>query len=921
MKIRELRIKSYGKLKDRTILFQDGLNIVYGVNESGKSTIQSFIKAMLYGLGTNRKKDIRSNDRTRFLSLIDGKGSGELVFEYEGREYIVSRTFGSTKKEDKVEVFDKITGENIKEFSVEELGRQLLNLNYASFENTLFVKQLGGGITGSKEDEVMHKITNTFQSGEADISYQKAQQTMENMKKQLTTSRKNGELDVLKVRLQSLYEERVKAVKLSEDNIEDEGKLIELKDKRAEVESEIKKLELYKKHIRQLKLRAEYNEITSYVKKSYELKKKKDEYDTSLSSEDGIIRNEFVDELQDDATILFSLLDNYEEKVREKSEIENNMMMLKEEMSQYGTFEEIDEVMEEGVIKLSVEQQAIEEKISYCERINEELKHLEETFMVKRQQLGVIGRVEEYKDKLSTLLSNYEDKLKELSIRLKTGVTADNFKKQLTDSENKLKQNTMLLFITSILSIVALVGGLWFTTVRIVFIGIGIVLLVISGGLLKNRYRSVYEIKSLKEKKSYYEELEILKNEIERIEQELYYYCDKLDCKGYEQLIAIMKRYDIEKSEIDLLKVKIHEKKQLLDSYRFSELQEKNLQNRRVIDGLLNKTNSKDFEDFKSKLSIYKKLSAKMTEINVQWKSIQKNVEYLQKDVDSKKENLYNRLKSIKLAHIPIEDIPEELNKIKIKLKQREEIMSSLKASEEAYKALTKDKDMAQIENEIKKFIDSNINYSYKNEEDIEKALSKCRQEHIDYEKSIIDLQNSIDNKFLGKRRLYVIEEDIINVKKDIEEKEKLLKSIEVCNAVMGEAFKEVQKSFGPVLNKKVGKVFSRLTNEKYSEVMVTESYGIRVNEKDKFNNIDVEYLSNGTWDQAYLALRLALIDLLFGHREVPIILDDAFVQYDDERMKAAIDELKKLSSHKQIILFTCQKREVEYMNENVIMI
>ena len=73
--------------------------------------------------------------------------------------------------------------------------------------------------------------------------------------------------------------------------------------------------------------------------------------------------------------------------------------------------------------------------------------------------------------------------------------------------------------------------------------------------------------------------------------------------------------------------------------------------------------------------------------------------------------------------------------------------------------------------------------------------------------------------------------------------------------------------------------------------------------------------LSQGTADQLYLAVRLAICDtVLPPERSIPVLLDDALVTFDDERMAAALDYLVELSETRQVILFTCQTRELRYL-------
>ena len=73
--------------------------------------------------------------------------------------------------------------------------------------------------------------------------------------------------------------------------------------------------------------------------------------------------------------------------------------------------------------------------------------------------------------------------------------------------------------------------------------------------------------------------------------------------------------------------------------------------------------------------------------------------------------------------------------------------------------------------------------------------------------------------------------------------------------------------------------------------------------------------LSQGAADQLYLAVRLAISDMVLpAENAVPIVLDDALVNFDDGRMAAALDYLVELSKTRQILLMTCQSREAAYL-------
>ena len=83
-----------------------------------------------------------------------------------------------------------------------------------------------------------------------------------------------------------------------------------------------------------------------------------------------------------------------------------------------------------------------------------------------------------------------------------------------------------------------------------------------------------------------------------------------------------------------------------------------------------------------------------------------------------------------------------------------------------------------------------------------------------------------------------------------------------------------------------------------------------RTEDEDTLRN--ALWRSDGTMDQLYLALRLAVSEELTP--DAPLVLDDAFVRFDDTRLTQAMDILKESGEHKQVILFTCQGRERKFV-------
>lgn len=118
---------------------------------------------------------------------------------------------------------------------------------------------------------------------------------------------------------------------------------------------------------------------------------------------------------------------------------------------------------------------------------------------------------------------------------------------------------------------------------------------------------------------------------------------------------------------------------------------------------------------------------------------------------------------------------------------------------------------------------------------------------------------------------------------------------------------KDVHKELSRVLNDEASKILFEITAGKYTRLFIDEKLNMSVFTEDKM--VDIQKLSRGTIEQIYFALRMASTKVLY-EEEYPIVLDDTFAYYDDDRAKNTIEWLKK--NKKQVLIFTCHKREAE---------
>lgn len=193
MIIRSLHIDSFGSLKNRDFDFTDGLNIIEGENESGKSTVAMFIKFMLYGL-SGRKNDGEIPDKNRYASWDTGMARGYMIIGHGDTDYKIEREYfaysgavsAKDSSADRCTVTDMSTGERV--FRGQVPGVALMGIPEQLFVNTVFVRQLSDGkIDGTGMAEA---IENLLMSGDEGISTKKAIDRLE--KERVSLKHKTG---------------------------------------------------------------------------------------------------------------------------------------------------------------------------------------------------------------------------------------------------------------------------------------------------------------------------------------------------------------------------------------------------------------------------------------------------------------------------------------------------------------------------------------------------------------------------------------------------------------------------------------------------------------------------------------------------------------------------------------------------------
>ncbi len=169
------------------------------------------------------------------------------------------------------------------------------------------------------------------------------------------------------------------------------------------------------------------------------------------------------------------------------------------------------------------------------------------------------------------------------------------------------------------------------------------------------------------------------------------------------------------------------------------------------------------------------------------------------------------------------------------------------------------------------------------------------------------------------RNRIRTPEKSIQQLSKELKEAEEVCKerqeqydALQLAIRVMQESADELRQNFGPKLSRRTAEIFAKLTKNRYRNVMVTKDFSVSVLAEDDVYYRDGGFLSNGTVDQVYFALRLAIVELLAGNenRHLPMMLDDVFEQYDEGRTADGLEFLSDYTSEgkEQVIFFTCHR-------------
>lgn len=282
-----------------------------------------------------------------------------------------------------------------------------------------------------------------------------------------------------------------------------------------------------------------------------------------------------------------------------------------------------------------------------------------------------------------------------------------------------------------------------------------------------------------------------------------------------------------------------------------------------------------------------------------------KNIK-IKKEINKEIEKENNNSEKTKKLNEELEKIKVEINilqeNIKFQTKKIAEIKQEIFKNEIQNKEKIKQEINSQEVENI--FNNSNISYEQEKQENMQNNVSLAIHS-LELEK------NTIEPKLEEAATLEEEFEETCEREKQLEKDNEV---IEITKEILEIAYQKMKKNVTPKLTQELSKNIQKISNGKYSKININEEKGIIV-EKENGEYVEAEKLSCGTIDQLYLSLRLAILKEETSEN-MPVILDEAFAYYDENRLKNLLKYISVEYPQKQVIILTCTNREREILNK-----
>ena len=866
MELLSAHIINFGKLHEQNFDFQKGINSFLYENGWGKTTLSVFIKSMLYGMEYTTSKDIDKNEKLKYLPWQGGIYGGSLNFAFKEKQYQIKRTFSLKKNEDTFELIDLKTNKKSNEFS-SDLGTELFGINRETYGRSVHVS-LAESPAGSAD--ISSKLNNLIEAG--DISnFDDAISVLDD--KATAIKAKRGKNDLIsslqnKIDTDREYIDEIKSkiVQNSEysEKINNINSIIK-KDKEKEdlIRQELSKNEKYEKKMRYEQLKA--NVIKAETTKSQLL----DFFNGNVPS------NETVKNIDSISSRLTTIESNIENQSATQSEINTYESLRAYFAGDIPTSEQINNCLsldteyknykqKENSLKLTPEEE------SEFNSLKGKYKGSDITETIITERINEVESIQQKQKELSGLQNDFSTKNNELTLA------------------KAVKPKNTKRIICFIISLVLFIGGaasllLFNRILGIISIGLAIVFLVI-GFIFKTGDNDTSSIQNdLQELK---DKITSLQNYIENKDKEIKLFISKYNSNYDSEFIALSNI----KTEYNAY-VRLKKKN---DDYSTWVSQQK-----------------KTPADYESEIKMFAKRYCKTDDISSITNEIQtlndkiQKLDSLEKKINADSDNGKAQAEEkSKLSSILNQYKTDKTLSFKEQVLQIHDKITEINNTDK--QIVDFKKDLQEFEedpnNDIASFAE--LTKPEKTGDELQKELSDISENISENNKTISAYQKIIDDNLTDIDKKEDIETEIERLLDDKKQAEQEKKILDKTTDLLKLAKEKLDANYSDPMKNGFNKYVEMLGGK--LNLLINTDLEVSIDESGQTH--ESIYLSEGYKDMVNFCSRMALVDALFNDVKPPVVLDDPFVNLDDDKVPKALKLVKDIANENQVLYFACHQ-------------
>lgn len=208
-------IENFGKHKNFTYDFKEGLNTIIQDNGWGKSTLAVFVKAMFYGMPATRKSNLDDNDRKKYMPWQSGNFGGYIEFKVDDNSYRLERYFGKKEADDTFKLYNLETNKESFDFD-ENIGMQIFGVDAEAYERSTFIPQKA--IDLSLNESISTKLTNVIHGTDNVDGYEGAIELLNARKREIKNNQNRGKLPEIEDKIYSISQD-IQEIKRQADTV------------------------------------------------------------------------------------------------------------------------------------------------------------------------------------------------------------------------------------------------------------------------------------------------------------------------------------------------------------------------------------------------------------------------------------------------------------------------------------------------------------------------------------------------------------------------------------------------------------------------------------------------------------------------------------------------------------------------------